>query len=193
MKKVWEAEIVNREKRMYPRKYHTFTTVSYAMLEKKYTNWSTRKAKAKVSDIFTPSDEAFGLLVLYNGLNVWNKQYIMMKEENKRGAKLRIDKRFCGHKLGKGWSREGLLTYNLLKNNIEERRKKMGSMEIEEMILSKYSGQEKAVVIVTKERNKDGNEVDCFLLRALKKYNKDEHNLPKQTSMVVQYTTNGCV
>jgi len=68
-----------------------------------------------ISEVFTASDEAFALMVLYNEHHVWKKQREMAKE-GKKGNELHLKKEFCNGKSGNkdGWSIEGLGFYQRL-------------------------------------------------------------------------------
>ena len=68
-----------------------------------------------ISEVFTASDEAFALMVLFNEHGVWVDQREMAKE-GKKGNALHLAKRFCDGKSGNkdGWSRVGLGVYKRL-------------------------------------------------------------------------------
>lgn len=77
-------------------------------------------------EAFTESDEAFGLLVLDNELDVWNRQF--EAKQNNPNAKMRgpeYQKKYVDqYKKGStGWSIEGRLAYNMLKLKLKPLRK----------------------------------------------------------------------
>eukprot|EP00536_Pseudo-nitzschia_multiseries_P002088 jgi/Psemu1/4888/gm1.4888_g len=86
-----------------------------------------------VSNIFTPSDEAFALLFLYNGYNSWLN--------TTKGT--RLIKKFTDGKSGnkEGRSNEGQDLYEYLVSELEERREEQQSKELETEILKMYQNQ----------------------------------------------------
>ena len=69
------------------------------------SKFSTSKTHSVLSDIFTPCDEAYGLLLIHNELHVWKQQedrkHMGVEIENKE------KKRFTNGKLGNGWTKQG--------------------------------------------------------------------------------------
>ena len=109
------------------------------------------KTKLLLSDIFTVSDEAFALTILYNEQHVWEMQYKRKKNKNHANdscgsptmstAKTRAPKgkkRFCDYKSGdrKGWSEEGMFFFNMLCRDIKKRREE--SMELERQMRERF-------------------------------------------------------
>ena len=97
---------------------------------------------------FTVSDEAFGLLVLDNKLEVWNQQFeAKQKEPNaKLVAKDYTRKYVKQHQKGTtGWTDEGILLYFKLKRRLTQLRKmKRQSTERYLMKFRSEAGQRKA-------------------------------------------------
>ena len=87
------------------------------------TNFGTRKKKQLLSKIFTISDEAFALFVLYNSMDIWKKQKELINE-GVSGKELVKAGRFCNGRSGKreAWSKKGLKyikdLFSKLTNNI---------------------------------------------------------------------------
>ena len=83
-----------------------------------------------ISEVFTASDEAFALMVLFNEHGVWVDQREMAKE-GKKGNALHLAKRFCDGKSGNkdGWSRVGLGVYKQLLKEVIERRNETKDFE----------------------------------------------------------------
>jgi hypothetical protein len=57
-------------------------------------------SQALISSIYTASDEAFGLYIIHNELECWKIQCVQMKE-GKRGADLRVKKRYTDFSSGR--------------------------------------------------------------------------------------------
>ena len=86
------------------------------------TNNKKLKTKSRLSECFTPSDEAFALMILDNELEVWDKQIERKNMEGLTGSKLRIKKKYCsGYSTKKrGWSKLGEKYYNKLIGHIKQ-------------------------------------------------------------------------
>ena len=94
------------------------------------TKYKERKTKEPLSAIFTPSDEAFALMILYNELDRWENipdpdTLEAMEVSKKRKWKNTVEKKFCSSTRGctDGWEEEGKQMYYKLVKNIEELRK----------------------------------------------------------------------
>ena len=92
--------------------FEYFVTRLLAKLNPLRTNFRMKKKEHLISDIFTASDEAFVLFVLYNELECWEAQREDMKK-GMSGRKLVKVKRFCNGTSGKreAWSEKGMLIY----------------------------------------------------------------------------------
>ena len=75
------------------------------------SKFSTSKTQSVLSDIFTPCDEAYGLLLIHNELHVWEQQEEVETENQEK-------KRFTNGKLGNGWSRQGRNLFTKLAQHI---------------------------------------------------------------------------
>ena len=85
-------------------------------------NYSERSFDAS----FTVSDEAFGLLVLDNELEVWNRQFEAKQKDPKakiHGKEYKKKHVELYQKGPSGWSDEGILLYYQLKDQLREVRK----------------------------------------------------------------------
>ena len=78
----------------------------------KQTDFKRKSVRMTISNIFTPSDEAFALLFLYNDYDSWIN--------TTKGTRLR--KKFTDGKSGnkEGWSNEGQDLYEYLVSELEE-------------------------------------------------------------------------
>ena len=94
------------------------------------TKYKDRKTKEPLSAIFTPSDEAFALLIIYNEIERWENipDPVSLKTtevSKKRRWKNTVEKKFCSATRGimDGWKDEGKKLYYALVENIERLRK----------------------------------------------------------------------
>ena len=78
------------------------------------TKYKERKTKEPLSAIFTPSDEAFALMIHYNELDRWENipdpdTLEAMEVSKKRKWKNTVEKKFCSSTRGctDGWEEEG--------------------------------------------------------------------------------------
>ena len=99
-----------------------------------------RKGKKLLSEIYTVTDEAFGLLMLLNELHCWEES--AKKQESDRYGK----KRFCDGRSGnkKGWSNRGIKIYNRLCKNVHRRRQQEESKNMEIYMYRDYSRNNKS-------------------------------------------------
>ena len=90
--------------------------------------FKARKVKEKISDIATVVDEAFVLLALENGHEMWKHQVMkahLMETVRREGVvtwKWTANARVC--KMGEGWQKEGLTRFNELCRFVMEDRKR---------------------------------------------------------------------
>ena len=94
------------------------------------TKYKDRKTKEPLSAIFTPSDEAFALLIIYNEIDRWENIPDPVSLETtevtkKRKWKNTVEKKFCSATRGStdGWKVEGKKLYYALVENIQRLRK----------------------------------------------------------------------
>ena len=98
--------------------------------------FNDRKGKKKLSEIYTVTDEAFGLIILLNELRCWEECAESKEASNRYGRK-----RFCDGRSGnkKGWKNRGLTIYNRLCKNVQRRRQMKESIQMEKNMLKEYS------------------------------------------------------
>ena len=89
-----------RYKDGYDADFEYFVTQLLAKLNPLRTNFRSRHKEDLISDIFTTSDEAFVLFVLYNEMHNWVIQRVD-EANGKKGRELVKEKRFCDGKSGK--------------------------------------------------------------------------------------------
>ena len=104
--------------------------------------YKKNKGTKKLSEIYTVSDEAFGLLVLHNELHCWDEASKKGTDEETPST-LKSKKRFCDSGSGRkqGWSADGRMLYEHLCWGVHNRRKDPTSKTIEEDFMGKYSMQ----------------------------------------------------
>ena len=92
-------------------------------------DYSNRKVKFLISDIFTVTDEAFALMMLHNEYHVWVNQVEQERNggdgNNSTAERKRKKKKYCDRYSGNknGWSIEGLAVFNTLCREIAVLRK----------------------------------------------------------------------
>ena len=108
-----------------------------AAINPTYSKFSQRKCRDLISEIYSITDEAFGLLVIYNEHQVWMDQE-EMKMNGDKGKMIKKRKCFCSGNSGSklGWLDTGLDLFNSLCHQIKERREK--TVEFEILIKQKF-------------------------------------------------------
>ena len=124
------------------------TRVLSAVNAKAKSEFENKKSILLISDIYTTSDEAFALLVLYNEAHVWKQQYDFEARRsndtttngNTKRKAPRYAKRFCDARSGnkQGWSEEGQNVFNALCREVDRRRAEPASKDLEEKIRAKF-------------------------------------------------------
>lgn len=127
------------------------------------TKFGSAKTKQTISSCFTPSDEAFALMVLDNELHVWDAQHEKMQNNDQmKGSQLRMKKKYCnGHSKDKcGWARKGVNYYNILHNEIEELRKEQNTDKLYLINFRRQAGKEDEYDTSSNERESDDSSSD---------------------------------
>eukprot|EP00957_Ditylum_brightwellii_P170292 12962541-Ditylum_brightwellii.AAC.1 len=85
--------------------FYYFVTKILSAIDPANNNFKQRKDKDMISDIFSVTDEAFGLMIIYNEHDVWRNQ----RERKLDGTVDWKRKRFCDARSGsrQGWMEEG--------------------------------------------------------------------------------------
>ena len=117
--------------------YEYFITHLLSRVRPSKTKFNKSKENKVVSECFTPSDEAFALIVLDNELHVWDAQLEKKGKgttEKQKGSSLRTQKKYTdgnsGKKIGTcGWTIEGLKKYNTLVTELKKKRLKFWEEE----------------------------------------------------------------
>ena len=96
-----------------------------------------KKGIRKLSEIYTVSDEAFGLVVLLNELHCWEEK----ANEKETGVIGKTRKTFVNGRSGnkQGWNIKGVNIYNRICKNLQKRRLEQGSMELERKMYEEYA------------------------------------------------------
>eukprot|EP00536_Pseudo-nitzschia_multiseries_P008390 jgi/Psemu1/20308/gm1.20308_g len=168
----------------------------------KQTDFKRKSVRMTVSNIFTPSNEAFALLFLYNDYDSWLN--------TTKGMRLR--KKFTDGKSGnkEGWSNQGQDLYEYLVSELEERREEQQSKELETELL-KIRKRKRSLLEILDEDHEDyklylkykKNEQDttrddqAFLLQDVSFYLGSRilphvgpvHELQAATSVTLTFTT----
>ena len=103
--------------------YQYFLTRILSAINPGVTNFNTRKSRELISDIFTVSDEAFGLMMIHNEYRVWVEQKKIKDGPDPR-RKGREKKRYCDQRSGSkdGWTQEGMRVFSKLCKRVKELR-----------------------------------------------------------------------
>ena len=106
-----------------------------AAVDPRRNKFKDKKGMKPLREIYTVTDEAFGLLILLNELHCW--EAVADKEP---GAKF-VRKKFCDAKSGSknGWSEKGLRVYNRICKNLRTRRCEEQSIRLESNMYKAYS------------------------------------------------------
>ena len=98
-----------------PHEFIWFVSVFLSRIQPLRTKFGEKCTEKLVSDIYTVSDEAYGLLVLYNYREVWDQQQVL-KNEGRKGKDLCRKSKYIDSKSGckAAWGRSGINTYNEL-------------------------------------------------------------------------------
>ena len=112
------------------------------MVNCRVTKWRTHGSKELLSQCFTVSDEAFGLLMAENYVEIWEKQ---LNENDKLKWRKEIgEPKYSSSNRGQrcsdemSWKTEGIRRYYELCHMVSERRKsEQGGKALEEFILEK--------------------------------------------------------
>jgi hypothetical protein len=87
---------------------------------KRRTKFGARKNRATLCDIYTPSDETFGLVILENCFHNWVKKFQTYESGLKGKALQGYENKFClPEESGTGWSLKGLMTYVKVKQQVQ--------------------------------------------------------------------------
>ena len=131
------AIVINPEYRSDNTEFHYYINRIMAAINPTCSKFSQRKCRDLISEIYSITDEAFGLLVIYNEHQVWMDQE-EMKMNGDKGKMIKKRKRFCSGNSGskQGWSDTGLDLFNSLCHQIKERQEK--TVEFETLIRQKF-------------------------------------------------------
>ena len=123
-----------------PQDFIWFVSVFLSRIQPLRTKFGEKCTEKLVSDIYTVSDEAYGLLVLYNYKEVWDKQQ-ELKNGGARGKALRQKSKYIDSESGckAAWGRSGINTYNELCKYVEKRRSE--SKRFEKKVLDYFTSK----------------------------------------------------
>ena len=149
--------------------FNYFVTRLLAKLNPLRTCFRARKTEQLISEIFTVTDEAFVLFVLYNELHCWEGQIADM-DKGIKGRGLVRAKRFCNGASGKkeAWSKDGLDLFYKLVGEVQERREDTKDLE-EELRAEMADGKKVSCVTTTQLRNKENSNSDNYVVADIEK------------------------
>ena len=133
----------------------------------KYNN-QTRPNKS-VSECFTPSDEAFAVLVLDNELHVWKQQLRLEKHGKRTMKEMRLAKKYTKGYTNKkdakcGWSRDGMSHYNQLRTEIRKLRQETVLTEQKYMQKFRSDGNWEAIGNQDNHDDCQGDDYEDFVI-----------------------------
>jgi len=99
------------------------------------------RAEKPMRQIYSTSDEAFGLLVLHNELDAWDEMH-QKRKENKSGRELRTSRKFYSCMDGKGFSNTSRLMFRVLEVQVGKLRNTKTSKKLEKLLREKFHGRE---------------------------------------------------
>ena len=129
-------------------------------------NKNTRPIKS-ISECFTPSDEAFALLVLDNELHVWEQQLQLERDGKKTIKEMRLGKKYTKGYTNRrgatcGWSRDGMTYYNKLRTEIRKIRQE--TVVAEQKYMEKFRRDENWEEVVTTSNDSQGDVYEDFVI-----------------------------
>ena len=154
--------LLNKEYRKFGKEefeYFIIHLLSRTQPKRTKYNKHTRPIRS-ISECFTPSDEAFALLVLDNELQVWEQQ-LQLERDGKRTIKeMRLGKKYTKGYTNKkgatcGWSRDGITYYNKLRTEIRKIRQE--TMVAEQKYMEKFRRDENWEEVVTTSNDCQGD------------------------------------
>ena len=130
-----------------PHEFIWFVSVFLSRIQPLRTKFGEKCTEKLVSDIYTVSDEAYGLLVLYNYKEVWDKQQ-ELKNAGRKGKDLCRKSKYIDSesRCKAAWGRSGINTYNELCKYVEKRRDE--SKGFEKKVLEYFTSQERTSDVV---------------------------------------------
>jgi len=108
------------------------------------TGYKNNKSKKRLSEIFSPTDEAFALLIIENELERWNAHQKKGEKENEKDKNVKqIKKKFVDGASGKkgtgAWSKAGMRQFSILCKQVKEIRfDSIKGEQFEDGLLSNY-------------------------------------------------------
>ena len=105
-----------------------------------------------ISKIYTPSDEAYALVVLWSQGKLWENQKI----DKENDLKVRTKKDNCLSFKGRGWSKDEIKLYRKVVDEVKDRRKEETSINLERHLLDLWrretQGSRQQVTSAQRER-----------------------------------------
>ena len=120
-----------------PPEFEYFYTHLLRHIDPNRTNFKKDKKRRTLSEIYTISDEAFGLLILHDRLHVWEEQHKHGQQPDRMGdiKKLEVEGRYTNSKSGRGMNKMGRMMHAFLKKCIKRRRETEASVRLESKVL----------------------------------------------------------
>lgn len=101
--------------------------------------FNARSGKDLLSEIYSVSDEAFGLVVLFNELHCWEEAWKNRNATGETEVKKKSEKEFESY--NSDWPTHGKQFYNCICYEVQARRKESQSSELEEALRFEFSNR----------------------------------------------------
>ena len=143
-----EEAIINPKYRQYGNanneEFYYFLSRILSAINPACSNFRQRKQTDLISDIFSVTDEAFGLIVIYNEYHVWENLRSRKIGGGGDATVLKKRKRYCDANSGRrdGWMKEGQVLFDKLCRKVHDLREKPETgRELEEMIRKRFKNE----------------------------------------------------
>ena len=161
--------LLNKEYRKFGKEefeYFIIHLLSRTQPKRTKYNKHTRPIRS-ISECFTPSDEAFALLVLDNELHVWEQQLQLERDGKKTIKEMRLGKKYTKGYTNRrgttcGWSRDGMTYYNKLQTEIRKIRQE--TVVAEQKYMEKFRRDENWEDVGTTSNGCQGDDYEDFVI-----------------------------
>ena len=140
-----EKAIINTKYRYYGNAdnedFYYFLCHILSAINPACSNFKQRKTTDLISDIFSVTDEAFGLMVIHNEYHVWEDIRSRKAGSSGNATELKKRKRYCDANSGRrdGWMKEGQLLFDKLCRRVHDLREQPETgRELEEMMRNRF-------------------------------------------------------
>jgi hypothetical protein len=121
--------------------FYYFVTRILTAINPNKSKFNHHKSNTPISEIFSVTDEAFGLLIILNEHDVWTKQAEIQRTGGGGGKLPKLKKKFCDGRSGdsKGWYDVGHSVFHELCRTIDRLRKSEKGKELELLMMKRFA------------------------------------------------------